>query len=150
MIAGGCRCGAVRYTLAMDDLPAVYCCHCRDCQTGSGSAFAEQAPVREAALAIVKGAVVDFTLPTSNGAISRHFACGTCHTRLYNVNSGRPGLAIVRAGTLDRSDEPSPRLHIWTSRKQPWIVIADDVPQWPESAPMDAFAALFLPGQAAE
>lgn len=41
-VQGGCRCGAVRYKLALDALPRTYACHCRDCQTWSGSAFSQQ------------------------------------------------------------------------------------------------------------
>ncbi|WP_457832593.1 GFA family protein, partial [Staphylococcus aureus] len=52
MISGGCRCGATRYTLAVDVIPPVYCCHCLDCQSWSGSAFSEQAVVRTDALSI--------------------------------------------------------------------------------------------------
>lgn len=143
MIAGGCRCGAVRYTLAMDALPAVYCCHCLDCQTWSASAFTEQAPVRDEALA-ADGPLVEYAFTSPSGSTSRQYVCGTCHTRIYNTNTARPGLAIVRAGTLDRSDEIVPRAHIWTKRKQPWIVIADDVPQFEESAPTAEFAAILL------
>ncbi len=143
MLAGGCHCGAVRYTLALDQLPVIYCCHCRGCQSWSGSAFTEQAPVREDALS-VEGPVAEYRFTNPSGSTSRQFVCGTCHTRIYNTNSARPGLAIVRAGTLDRSDELTPRAHIWTKRKQPWITIADDVPQYPESAPPAEFAALIL------
>ncbi|MEP9357262.1 GFA family protein [Sphingomonas sp. KR3-1] len=141
MIAGGCHCGAVRYTLALDDLPAVYCCHCLKCQSWAGSAFTEQAPVSEGALS-VEGPVVEYSFTNPSGSTSRQRVCGTCHTRIYNTNSARPGLAMVRAGTLDRSDELVPAAHIWVKRKQPWVVIADDVPQWPESAPMAEFAAV--------
>ena len=55
-IEGGCRCGAVRYKLALDTLPLTYACHCLDCQTWSGSAFSQQTFVPEAALAVT-GAV---------------------------------------------------------------------------------------------
>lgn len=47
-IQGGCRCGAVRYVLALDTLPRTYACHCRDCQTWSGSAFSQQTFLPEA------------------------------------------------------------------------------------------------------
>jgi hypothetical protein len=40
MVTGGCRCGAVTYAIALSGLPACYACHCLDCQTWSGSAFA--------------------------------------------------------------------------------------------------------------
>lgn len=138
---GGCRCGACRYTLAVDATPPVYCCHCRDCQTWSGSAFTEQAVVAERAIAAT-GPVVTFSLTNASGSVSTQRLCGTCHTRLWNTNSARPGLAVVRAGTLDASDTLVPRAHIWVKRKQPWIVIADDVPSFAENAPTDAFRAI--------
>lgn len=141
MLVGGCRCGAVRYTLAVETLPAVYCCHCLDCQTWSASAFTEQAPVMDGALA-VEGPIVEYSFTNPSGSLSRQFVCRTCHTRIYNVNSARPGLAILRAGTLDASDGIVPRAHIWVGRKQPWIVIPESVPQFAESAPLGELAAI--------
>ena len=35
---GGCACGAVRYRLTSAPM-FVHCCHCRDCQRQTGSAF---------------------------------------------------------------------------------------------------------------
>ena len=67
--------------------------------------------------------------------------CGTCHTRLWNTNTARPGIAVVRAGSLDEAETLVPRAHIWTKRKQPWIVIAEEVPSWPENAPPAEFIA---------
>jgi hypothetical protein len=141
-ITGGCRCGAVRY--ALSSLPRVYCCHCRDCQTWSMSAFSQNAVVREEAFRVTAGAPVEFRLTNPSGSISHQFACGACHTRLYNRNSARPGLMIVRAGTLDRSDEIEPVLHIWTKRKQPWIVLDDSVPAFVEGAPAGLFLEIAL------
>ncbi len=62
-IEGGCRCGAVRYTIAAKRIDAVYCCHCTDCQRWSGSAFSEQAVIREDAIS-ASGPVIEFTLTT--------------------------------------------------------------------------------------
>ena len=133
-IQGGCRCGAVRYTLALSALPATYACHCRDCQTWSGSAFSQQTFLPEAALNVT-GPLLVYQLTTPSGRISTQRMCGTCHTRLYNSNSARPGLVIVRAGTLDRSDELDVVAHIWVKRKQPWLRLPEGVPTWPEAAP---------------
>jgi len=75
------------------------------------------------------------TVPdTPSGKISTQRMCGTCHTRLYNANSARPGVLVVRAGTLDRSDELHIAAHIWVKRKQPWLTLPDGVPTWPEAA----------------
>jgi hypothetical protein len=38
-LEGGCSCGAVRYRLESAPM-FVHCCHCRDCQRQTGSAFA--------------------------------------------------------------------------------------------------------------
>ncbi len=127
-IEGTCRCGAVRYRLATGTMPPVYCCHCRVCQTWSGSAFTEQAVIAEAQIEVTAGAVEIYESVTASGATSTQRLCGLCHTRLWNTNSARPGLAVVRAGTLDASETLVPRAHIWVKRKQPWIAIAPGTP----------------------
>jgi hypothetical protein len=138
IMTGGCRCGACRYTLTVEAMPPVYCCHCTDCQTWSGSAFTEQAVVRPETIA-ASGPVVEFSLTAPSGAISTQHACETCGTRLWNTNSKRPGLAAVRAGTFDASTMIVPRAHIWTNSKQSWIAIPDGIPSWPENAPLADF-----------
>jgi len=132
-IEGGCRCGAVRYELAIDQLPKTYACHCRDCQTWSGSAFSQQVFLPEGALSLT-GPVVTFEMTNPSGRISTQRICGACHTRIFNSNSARPGYVVVRAGTMDRSDELDVVAHIWVKRKQPWLHLPQGVPTWPENA----------------
>jgi hypothetical protein len=133
-IQGGCRCAAVRYTLALETLPPTYACHCRDCQTWSGSAFSQQTFVPEEALRVTGPlAVYEFITPGGNASMQR--MCAVCHTRIYNSNSARPGIVVVRAGTLDRSDELDVVAHIWVKRKQPWLTLPEEVPAWSEAAP---------------
>jgi|SRR5579872_3068680 len=140
-IEGGCRCGRVRYRVALPRLPNVYACHCRDCQTWSGSAFSLQFFLPEAQLEVT-GDPALFELTSDDGArISRQRACPTCFTRVYNTNSARPGAAGVRAGTLDRSDELRIAAHIWTRRKLDGIDIPGDVPAWAEGAPPEDLVA---------
>ena len=139
-VEGGCRCGAVRYRLSLDALPRTYVCHCLDCQTWSGSAFSQQALLPEGDL-MVEGEVVGFDLAHPSGTrVSQQRVCGRCHTRLWNTNTRRPGIAVLRAGTLDDSDRLRVVAHIWTVRKQAWLAISDDVPSWPEYAPPEALA----------
>lgn len=140
-IEGGCRCGRIRYRVTADKLPKVYACHCRDCQTWSGSAFSLQLIVPESGLEVT-GEPALFELTSADGArISRQRACPTCFTRVYNTNSARPGLAVVRAGTLDRSHELQIAAHIWIKRKLAGIEIPGNVPSWPEGAPVAEFVA---------
>lgn len=139
-MTGGCRCGAVRYTLAIAAMPPVYCCHCLDCQSWSGSAFSEQALVREDAVA-VSGPVVDYRFLSPSGSESQQRLCGVCHARIYTTKAARPGIAVVSAGTLDASDTLAPLAHIWVKRKQPWVVIDEAVPSFAENAPDADFVA---------
>ena len=81
---------------------------------------------------------------TPSGHRSLQRFCAHCHARIFNTNSARPGIAVLRAGTLARSDLVDVIGHIWTKRKQPWIVIADGIPTWPEAAPVADFVALVM------
>jgi hypothetical protein len=139
-LEGGCRCGAVRYRIERDDLPPVYCCHCLSCQSSSGSAFSQQAVISEGSLA-AGGEIEDYRFQRPDGSRGHHRLCATCHTRLWSTSSAFPSLALLRAGTLDHSNEITPSAHIWTKRKQPWVSLGPDVPQWPEGAPIDELAA---------
>jgi len=140
-ITGGCRCGAVRYTLAIDALPRVYACHCHQCQRWSGSAFSLQAMVPESAIALT-GPTVRFDKVTEDRVSTQH-VCGECHGRIYNTNTRRPGIAIVRAGTLDRSEELECAFHIYTAFKQQWLELPDGVPVWAGmGTPEEMMAAL--------
>jgi len=134
-IRGGCRCGAVRYTLSLNAPPRTYACHCLDCQTWSGSAFSQQFFLPEAGLSIA-GSLFVYELTNTSGSISTQRMCDVCYTRIYNSNSARPGIVVVRAGTLDRSDELDVVAHIWVKRKQPWLKLPEGLPTWPQSAPI--------------
>lgn len=134
-IHGGCRCGAVRYTLALEALPRTYACHCRDCQTWSGSAFSQQTFLAESSLSVT-GPLATYVLTTPSGNTSTQRMCPVCHTRVYNSNSARPGVLVLRAGTLDRSDELDIAAHIWVKRKQRWLKLPPDVPAWSDAAPL--------------
>jgi hypothetical protein len=143
-IEGGCRCGRVRYRVAHAELPRVYACHCLDCQTWTGSAFSTQFILPEDQLE-VSGVSGLFELTSADGTrTSRQRACPVCFTRVYNTNTRRPGLAVVRAGTLDRSDELAIVAHIWTKRKLDGIEIPASLPAWEEGAPPAEFAAALI------
>ncbi len=147
-LSGRCRCGAVTYTLQASEAPVSYACHCLECQTMSGGAMVLQMPIPEAQLA-VEGLLVTWENQDSRGNRTTQRFCAACKTRLYSTNTGRPGLALLRAGTLLDSDQLTPSLHIWARRKQPWIALPQDARAYPEAAPLDVTMALFAPNFAA-
>jgi len=143
-LKGGCRCGAVGYEIALSgDLP-VYCCHCLDCQKWSGSAFAEQGVIREDAIK-TQGPVITSPVASRQGGQTIQYVCGICHSRIYSTNPARPGIALLRAGTLDETDKLRPQAHVWVKSKQPWVTLPGDVPAFEEAPPSEEIRALLRP-----
>jgi hypothetical protein len=127
-LTGGCLCGAVRYRVAPGGMRlAPYACHCIDCQTRSGSAFGIQLGVGEADLSI-DGKTIEGRHVQPSGAVAQIVACKQCLTRIYTTNDRRPGIANLRAGTLDDSAGLIPAFHLFVAQKQPWVAIPSDVP----------------------
>ena len=141
---GGCTCGEVRYRMETAPL-IVHCCHCHWCQRETGSAFALNALIEADRVTLLKGEPEAVPTPSNSGkgqAISR---CPRCHVALWS-NYGGSGdvVRFVRVGTLDDPDRLPPDIHIFTSSKQPWVVLppgAVAVPEyykasdlWPEES----------------
>ena len=122
---GGCACGKVRYVLRETGGMQPYACHCRDCQSRSGSAAMVNLHISLDQLEIV-GELIDADVAKPDGSSVTQHACPACLTRICSSSKTRPGTGILRAGILDASDELQPAVHLWTSRKQPWLTIADD------------------------
>lgn len=125
-LTGRCACGAVSYR-AQGQLDRGYACHCTDCQTRTGSAFATLLPVAELGL-VVEGEAGEIIQQERGGAKASLHYCPACTTRLFTRNPLWPELVILRAGTLDRSAEFVPALHIWARSAQSWISLPHDTP----------------------
>ena len=125
LLTGGCLCEAVRYTVRQTMRFQSYVCHCTDCQTRSGSAFGIQLSVLTGDLE-VSGALLKGEHVQPSGAVAGIYACEKCLTRIYTDNDRRPGIANLRAGTLDNSQALAPATHLWVSSKLPWVVIPEE------------------------
>ena len=141
---GGCTCGGVRYELDSEPM-FVHCCHCRWCQRESGSAFALNAMIETSRITLHEGEPEAVALPTNSGAGQDMVRCPECRIALWSHYAGAGRLvAFVRVGTLDEPDRMPPDIHIFTSTKQPWVVLPNDTPAvsefyqrskyWPEAS----------------
>ncbi len=129
---GGCACGAVRYRMNAKPI-IVHCCHCTWCQRETGSAFAVNAFVEASEVEIMKGEPVQTALPSLSGKGQMLWRCADCGVALWSNYSGAgPKFNFVRAGTLDDPSRVPPDIHIFTSTKQPWVILPDGVPAVPE------------------
>ncbi len=151
---GGCDCGAVRYRLTSRPL-FVNCCHCRWCQRETGTAFALNAMIESDRVALLAGPVDLVDTPSASGIGQRIARCPACRIAVWSHYGGRAQLSFVRVGSLDDPDAFPPDVHIFTTTKQPWVVLPEGVPvmaEYYESAklwPAESLArrkALFPPG----
>jgi hypothetical protein len=124
---GGCACGMVRYRLLSAPL-FVHCCHCRDCQRQSGSAFALNALIETDRIAVLQGAPRAIAVPTDSGKPHRIFRCPDCETALWSEYGGVDKLRFVRVGTLDEPAAAPPNVHIYVRSKLPWVTLPPGIP----------------------
>src|SRR5579864_2088636 len=86
-LEGCCACGAVRYRLGAAPL-FVHCCHCRDCQRQTGSAFVLNALIETARVALLSGVPHAVDVPTDSGRPHRIFRCPSCGTAVWSEYGG--------------------------------------------------------------
>lgn len=129
---GRCACGTLRYRLLSRPL-FVNCCHCRWCQRESGSAFALNAMIELDRVELLAGAPEQVDTPSASGAGQRIARCPSCRVAVWSHYAGAgPLVAFVRVGTLDEPDRLPPQVHIFTTTKQPWVILPEGVPAMPE------------------
>jgi len=107
----------------------VHCCHCRWCQRETGASFALNAMIEADRVILLKGEPEVVNTPSNSGKGQRIARCPTCRIALWS-NYGGAGdvVRFVRVGTLDEPDRLPPDIHIFTSSKQPWVVLPPDMP----------------------
>jgi hypothetical protein len=131
-IDGGCACGQLRYRLKAAPM-FVHCCHCTWCQRETGSAFAVNALVETANVEVLDGATETVNVPSASGKGQQIVFCPDCRTALWSHYAGAGEvLSFVRAGTLDQPSGIHPDVHIFTSTKQPWVMLPEDTPVFEE------------------
>jgi hypothetical protein len=129
---GGCQCGAVRYVLKRESL-ALYACHCRECQKQSASAFGLSLPFARDELELT-GELASYRRATDSGSFTTGYFCPKCGVRLFHVSDRNTSRGTLKAGTLDDTSDLMPRFHIWTSRKQPWLLLSENVAQFQDQS----------------
>ena len=129
LLEGGCACGRVRYRLESAPM-FVHCCHCRDCQRQTGSAFVINALIETARVTVLQGAVARSPMPTDSGRPHGIDRCTVCGTALWSEYGGLAKLRFVRVGTLDNPTAITPDVHIYVRSKLPWVALPSGVPSF--------------------
>jgi len=133
---GGCACGHVRYEISSTPM-IVHGCHCRWCQRESGGALAVNALIEADRVTVTKGDVADILVPSQSGIGQLFSKCPQCQVTLWTKYLAMRGglgqlVRFIRVGTLDNPDAFPPDVHIFTSTKQPWVILPQDAPAFEE------------------
>lgn len=122
---GGCRCGAVRYTVeGSAEHHAI--CHCQDCRRSSGAPMVGWIAFKDDALS-VEGVTVRHA---SSPGVTREF-CGTCGTGLFYRNPAvLPGLVDVQSATLDAPEDAPPMAEIMVKERLGWLDSIGSLPRF--------------------
>lgn len=129
---GHCLCGAVHYELRG---PAVFMgnCYCVDCRRESGSGHITAVAIPDPTLQM-RGATQDFTKPADSGQTIRNTFCPVCGTTLFTHPSALPGLALIRAGTLDDTSQVVPQVNMYVACAPAWDKPAAGLKDYPGMA----------------
>jgi hypothetical protein len=107
----------------------VHCCHCRDCQRQTGTAFVINALIETDCIE-TQTDPQPVGVPTDSGKPHHIFRCPRCQTAVWSEYGGLEKLRFVRVGTLDEPSTASPDVHIYTRSKLPWVTLPADVPSF--------------------
>ncbi|WP_222928082.1 GFA family protein [Luteimonas viscosa] len=126
---GGCRCGAIRYTLSAAPV-ATRLCWCRDCQYWATGNAAVNIIVPRAAVA-VEGTPRAWESLADSGHHMRRAFCGDCGTQLFSEALENTESMVIRVGTLDDASAVVPDVVIWTDSAPAWAHIDPAMTAWP-------------------
>jgi hypothetical protein len=129
-IEGGCLCGKVRYSA--DAEPAfVGVCHCKNCQKGTGTAFAAVVALPKPALN-VQGALKTFNDRGDSGKILFRRFCPECGSSVMDEAEAMPNVVMILTGTLDDPSWVKPQMQIYCDSAQPWVKLEGEMQRFPK------------------
>ena len=117
---GRCLCGAVTYSV---DASPVWqgACYCANCQRQTATAFSVVVGVPSDALTVEGSTLASYKTESEGyeSTTERRF-CSSCGSPIFSTIESMPGLAFLKAGTIDDNAWIEPTVEIWTGSAQPW------------------------------
>ena len=126
---GGCRCGAVTYSINAEPV-FVGVCHCRNCQKETGSAFSVVIGLPADAVSL-NGATKVFESVGDSGKATHRAFCPECGSSLTHRAELLAGVTMINAGTLDDPSWVRPAVQIYCDSAQPWVNLGGSLQSFP-------------------
>jgi hypothetical protein len=127
---GGCTCGKVRYS---SDAEAIFTgvCHCKDCQTTTGTSFSIVVALPAPALTVT-GDVKTYDRTGDTGQGKHSMFCPNCGSPVFATADVMQGVTMIRAGTLDDAAVLNPTMEIYCDSKMPWVALGGELQSFPK------------------
>jgi hypothetical protein len=125
-VAGGCLCGAVRFSVRLPSLACVHC-HCSMCRRNHGAGYVTWFAVPPERLAVTRGTEALVRYPSSEHG-SRSF-CRRCGSSLFCENAQHPDRVDIPLGAMDAPIDRAPQVHIHVDSRAEWVAIGDRLPR---------------------
>jgi hypothetical protein len=121
----------VRYELSAAALFGGFC-HCADCRKTSSSHSAVMA-VPEAGLKLT-GETRSFSSPGDSGNMVTRTFCPNCGSGIFSQGA-RPGVVMLKAGTLDDPEHFKPMATVYASSAPSWDKPREGLPAFEKMPP---------------
>lgn len=96
-------------------------CYCSNCQRQTATAFSVIVGVPRDALTVEGDTLASFKTASEGyqSTTDRQF-CSACGSPIFSTVESMPGLAFLKAGTIDDTSWFEPTVEIWTHSAQAW------------------------------
>lgn len=96
-------------------------CYCSNCQRQTAAACSPIVGVPSAALTVEGSTLASVKTPSEgyDSTTERRF-CSACGSPMYSTIESMPGVAFLKAGTIDDTSWFEPQAEIWTRSAPPW------------------------------
>ena len=131
--SGRCYCDKINYEFD-DPIHNQILCYCRECRYLSGGDANASIIITENKFRITKGTLKTHTREDLQNPRIRFF-CGDCGTHICVKSPPRPGMLVLKVGTLDDHSWFKPKTAIYCIDKQPYHEIPDGVPSYTRTPP---------------
>ena len=133
--SGRCYCDKINYEFD-DPIHNHILCYCRECRYLSGGYANASIIITENKFRITKGTLKTHTREDLQNPRIRFF-CGDCGTHICVKSPPRPGMLVLKVGTLDDHSWFKPKTAIYCIDKQPYHEIPDGVPSYTRTPPVN-------------
>ena len=140
-LTGGCACGAIRYSCAVEPL-FMWKCHCRDCQRSTGGGAAVNVVFSMSAVQFTKGVPKEYVCTGTSGHKTYRGFCVECGSPVSARADLIPEIRGISAASMDDPSRLELVADIWTASAQPWDELSSTLPQFETTPTPEELQAL--------